>query len=148
MQQTGNTDPVRIYYDGDCPFCSRYVRLVRLREAIGQVDLIDVREVHSARALVESHGFDLDEGMLLDYDGRYYHGHDCINALALLSSPSGALNRLNAWIFRSPSRARLLYPAMRAGRNMTLRMLGKTKLSATSLDGDDLASQSNQQLLD
>jgi len=33
-----------IVYDGDCPFCSRYVRLVRLRDAIGPVALVNARD--------------------------------------------------------------------------------------------------------
>ena len=32
-----------IIYDGQCPFCSRYVRLVRLRDSLGQVELVDAR---------------------------------------------------------------------------------------------------------
>ena len=30
-----------LIYDGNCPFCSNYVRFTRLRENIGSVDLID-----------------------------------------------------------------------------------------------------------
>ena len=36
--------PTTIVYDGDCPFCSRYVALVRLREAVGQVVLANARD--------------------------------------------------------------------------------------------------------
>ena len=32
-----------IIYDGDCVFCSHYVRFVRLRETVGPVALIDAR---------------------------------------------------------------------------------------------------------
>ena len=35
---------VLIVYDGQCPFCSRYVELVRLRQSLGQVRLINARE--------------------------------------------------------------------------------------------------------
>ena len=33
-----------LVYDGDCPFCSAYVRFVRLRDAVGTVHLVDARE--------------------------------------------------------------------------------------------------------
>jgi protein-disulfide isomerase len=35
---------VTVFYDGACPFCSAYVRMVRLRKAAGEVRLIDARE--------------------------------------------------------------------------------------------------------
>ena len=33
-----------IAYDGECPFCSAYLQMVRLRDAVGPVALINVRE--------------------------------------------------------------------------------------------------------
>ena len=33
-----------IIYDGECPFCSRYVKLMRLEETIGDIRLIDARK--------------------------------------------------------------------------------------------------------
>jgi len=120
-----------LLYDGDCPFCSRYVTLVRLRETVGPIKLADARENPTLVAEVTRLGYDVDEGMILKLDGRYYHGADCINALAMLTTPSGAFNRLNRAIFRSRTASRLLYPALRAGRNATLRLLGRRKLGAS-----------------
>lgn len=117
-----------LIYDGQCPFCSRYVRLSRFREAVGDVRLIDARdggpEVEAARAA----GHDLDDGMLLHLDGQDYHGADCLNRIALLSSNSGAFNRLNRALFRSPRLSAIAYPTLRAARNATLRLLGRPRL--------------------
>jgi len=125
-----------IVYDGECPFCSRYVAMLRLRESLGPIALVNARdggpEVDEARAA----GLDLDEGMVLKVDGRLYHGDDCIHRLALLSTPSGAFNRVNAAIFRSPTASKLLYPVLRTGRNAVLRLLGRRKLADA---GDGLA---------
>ena len=74
--------------------------------------------------------FDLDEGMVLVYEGRIYHGDECINILALLSSRSGLFNRLNFLLFKNKYVAGFLYPILRAGRNLILRLLGKTKLNS------------------
>jgi predicted DCC family thiol-disulfide oxidoreductase YuxK len=120
---------VLIVYDGQCPFCSRYVKLVRLRESLGQVRLVNAREGGPLVDELQRAGVDLDEGMALKLDGRLYHGHDCIHMLALLSTPSSAFNRLNAALFRSPRAARLLYPVLRTGRNAALRLLGRSKIS-------------------
>jgi len=119
---------VLIVYDGQCPFCSRYVKLVRLRESLGQVRLVNAREGGPLVDELRRAGLDLDEGMALKLDGRLYHGHDCIHMLALLSTPSSAFNRLNAALFRSPRAARLLYPVLRTGRNAALRLLGRSKI--------------------
>lgn len=125
--QTQNTE-VLIVYDGQCPFCSRYVKLVRLRESLGQVRLVNAREGGPIVEELQRAGVDLDEGMALKLDGRLYHGHDCLHMLALLSTPSSAFNRLNAALFRSPRAAWLLYPVLRAGRNTALRLLGRSKI--------------------
>jgi predicted DCC family thiol-disulfide oxidoreductase YuxK len=117
-----------IVYDGQCPFCSRYVRLVRLRETLGRVRLIDARKGGPQVEEVRQAGLDLDEGMVLKLDGRLHHGADCINMLALLSTPSSGFNRLNAALFRSPTASRLVYPVLRAGRNAVLRLLGRGKI--------------------
>jgi predicted DCC family thiol-disulfide oxidoreductase YuxK len=122
-----------LLYDGECPFCSRYVRHVRLREAIGPITLANAREHAPLVEEVRRLGFDVDAGMVLKLDGNYYHGADCIRALALLTTPSGWFNRLNSLVFKSSTAARVLYPVLRTGRNLTLRLLGRTRLQP-SLD--------------
>ena len=121
-----------IVYDGQCPFCSRYVRLVRIRESLGRVELVDARNGGPLVDELRAAGADLDEGMVLKMDGRLYHGEDCVHMLALLSTPSGLFNRANAAIFRSRRASKLLYPMLRAGRNAALRLLGRTKIGATA----------------
>jgi predicted DCC family thiol-disulfide oxidoreductase YuxK len=118
-----------IVYDGQCPFCSRYVQLVRLKETLGQIELVDARNGGPRVDEVRKAGLDLDEGMVLKLDGRLYHGADCIHTLALLSTRSSWFNRVNAALFRSQRVSRLLYPALRAGRNTVLRMLGRSRLN-------------------
>ena len=117
-----------LYYDGDCPFCSAYVKYSRFREAVGAVKLINIRD-HGTKLNERVLGFDLDEGMLLRLGDSYYHGDDCIHMLALLSSRATPFSRLNAMVFRSPRRSRALYPILRTGRNLTLTLLGRRKFS-------------------
>jgi predicted DCC family thiol-disulfide oxidoreductase YuxK len=122
-----------IVYDGDCPFCSRYVAFLRLREAVGPVTLINARGGGPIVEEVRRAGYDLDEGMVLKMGDRYYHGADCIHVLALMTSDSSLFNKLTARVFRSSATAGALYPFLRAGRNATLRMLGRRKIAATDL---------------
>jgi predicted DCC family thiol-disulfide oxidoreductase YuxK len=122
-----------LLYDGECPFCSRYVRHVRLREAIGPIMLANAREHAPLVEEVRRLGFDVDTGMVLKLDGNYYHGADCIHALALLTTPSGWFNRLKSLVFKSSTAAKVLYPVLRTGRNLTLRVLGRARFQP-SLD--------------
>ena len=118
-----------LVYDGECPFCSAYVRYLRVRESLGRVHLVNARDGHPLVDEIRARGLDLDEGMVLKLGDRFYHGADCINVLALLSTGSGGFNRLNAAIFRSPTASRYLYPVLRAGRNAVLQLLGRKKLA-------------------
>lgn len=120
-----------IVYDGECPVCSAYVRFLRFRENAGSVKLINARDGGVWVDQVVSQGLQLDEGMAMYYGGRWYHGADCIHMLALLSTPSGFFNRVNAAIFRHPRLARVMYPAMRAGRNLLLKILNRSPLQLT-----------------
>jgi predicted DCC family thiol-disulfide oxidoreductase YuxK len=122
---------VSIVYDGECPFCSRYVELLRLRSAFGRVELIDARSDHPLAQEARSM-FDLDEGMAALLAGTWYHGADCMHVLSLASSGSSIVNRGVAAIFTNQRRARALYPWLRTGRNVTLRLLGRQKIHKQS----------------
>ena len=118
-----------IIYDGQCPFCSRYVEFVRLRDSLGRVELVDARDGGPIVDEAVSAGLDLDDGVVLKLGDRLYHGDECIHMLALLSTRSGAFNRINGAIFSSRRASRLLHPLLRAGRNATLRLLGRSKMN-------------------
>ena len=117
-----------VIYDGECPFCSSYVRFVRLRDTVGPVKLLDARQGGPLVEEVLAAGYDLDEGMVLKYRGRYYHGADCMHMIALLSTRSSWFNRLNSRLAGSSRLITRLYPILRAGRNATLRLLGRRKI--------------------
>jgi predicted DCC family thiol-disulfide oxidoreductase YuxK len=116
-----------VVYDGQCPFCSKYVSLLRLRDTLGRVELVNARDGGPIVDEIVAAGIDLDEGMALKMSGRVYHGDECIHRLALLSTPSSTFNRINRAIFRSQAISRALYPVLRSGRNAVLRMLGRPK---------------------
>jgi predicted DCC family thiol-disulfide oxidoreductase YuxK len=120
---------LRLIYDGDCPFCSRYVQLVNIRKAVGEIELIDARRNHDAAQEVAKRNLDLDQGMVLVMDGRYFHGADALNRLALMGTSSGWFNWLNSRLFARPALARVIYPILRAGRNLTLFALRRSKLN-------------------
>lgn len=119
------TQNISIVYDGDCPFCSNYVHFLRLKRSIGTVNLVDARSGDAVVQHVRAAGFDLNDGMALVDGETIYFGDECIHRLALMSTPSGIFNRVNAAIFKSTTLSALLYPILRMGRNATLRLLGR-----------------------
>lgn len=116
---------LRIVYDGACPFCANYVDMLRLREAIGPVELVDARSDHSVVKQLKEQGYDLNDGMAVLEGSEVYFSDEAVHRLALMATPSGVFNRLNALVFRHPKLARWLYPPMRSGRSATLRLLGR-----------------------
>ena len=130
MLSTSRTNPIsdetlQIIYDGECPFCSQFVTLYRIREHIKRVELIDARTVNPAVSEAMALGFNLNDGMVVKLQGRFYYGADAMNVLAMLGSSGTVFNRLNRVLFRRPRLARLLYPALVRGRKLTLRLLGR-----------------------
>ena len=117
-----------ILYDGECPFCRSYVHFLRLKESIGPVKLIDARTSSAERARVETAGLDLNEGMVLCLNDKLYHGAACLNRLSLMSTGSGLVNGLFAKLFRLEARAARWYPFLRNGRNLTLRLFGRSPI--------------------
>ena len=113
-----------LVYDGECPLCSNYTRYLSIKESGIELVPVDARTggpiVNEIRKLPHN----LDEGMVLKMDGRFYVGHQALNALALLSDRSGLLSRLNRLIFGSPTTARLGYPLLKMSRRIILTIKG------------------------
>ena len=120
---------VLLVYDKECPLCNAYCQVVRVREAVGNLRIIDARESSAVMQEITDMGLDIDQGMVLKMENQLYYGIDAIHALALISSRSGLFNRLNYWIFKSKWASQILYPLMREGRNLLLKILGKTKIN-------------------
>lgn len=120
---------VTVVYDEDCPFCSNYVSMVRMRDAVGDVRLLNARDGGPIVEDLIAQGFDLDQGMVLLMDGEVYHGADAMHRIALLTTPSGVFNRLNAAVFGSRTVSRVLYPMLRTGRNLTLMALRRRTIA-------------------
>ncbi len=130
MQNSKYYEGVWFVYDGECPICSFAARSLRIRSAVGDLNLIDARseKEHPLYKEIVEQGLDLDEGMVLRYSNVNYHGQDALNMMALLGSNQGWFNRFNALLFRNKLLSKMLYPVMRAGRNFLLWTLGVTKI--------------------
>ncbi|TMP84017.1 hypothetical protein CWB73_00705 [Pseudoalteromonas phenolica] len=128
---------ILLVYDKDCPACDNYCQVVRIRESIGELKIINAREDSEVLEEVTQLGLDIDQGMVLKMGGVIYYGADAIHALALISSRSGLFNKLNYWLFKSKRVSAVLYPVLRFFRNLLLKMLGKTKINNLNSTGND-----------
>ena len=122
--------PALVIYDGDCVFCQNYVKFVKLKEAVGPVELLDARSGDPRVSHYWSQGYDLNEGMLFVYRGRVYHGHDAVNMLALLSSGSSVFNMVNQMLLSNRQVAAAVYPLLKFGRRLILLLRNKTLIAA------------------
>ena len=91
-----------LIYDGDCPFCSNYAQYLRAKDAVDELVLVDAREGGPLVDEVRKLPHDLNQGMVLKLNDRYYVGHKALNVLAILSDKHGAFSRLNRLLFNSP----------------------------------------------
>jgi len=129
-------EPIILVYDKQCPACDHYCKVIRIRETVGELKIINARDASLVVDEITALGMDMDQGMVLKMGGVFYYGSDAIHALALISSRSGVLNKINYWVFKSSHLSKVLYPVMRFLRNTLLKILGKTKINNLQIKGN------------
>lgn len=115
---------VSIVYDGMCPVCNQLARTTRLQDRGGTLELIDARS--DELEMIQGNdlsGVDFNEGFAVVVDGEPHLGADGAHVLALLTEPSGLFFRLFRWSMRTEKRSRILYPVLRSGRRLLLKIL-------------------------
>ncbi|MEO6422327.1 MAG: DCC1-like thiol-disulfide oxidoreductase family protein [Candidatus Nitrotoga sp.] len=128
---------ILLVYDRECPACNAYCQIVKIRESVGDLRIINARENSEVLHQITSEGLDIDQGMVLKIGDQLYYGSDAIHTLALIGSRSGIFNRINYWIFKSKTISSILYPVLRFFRNLLLKILGKSKINNLKIKGND-----------
>ncbi len=119
------TKPVlEILYDGDCPFCSHYVKMLWLQKNF-DCRLQNAREHLDLVEKFRAQGMEVSDGFIVTLHGRALHGADALSLLSRLSESDRVLNRTLTVAFRNRHFARLSYPIMKAGRLVVLKLLGR-----------------------
>lgn len=134
---SANPEEILLVYDKECPACNNYCQVVRIRQSVGSLKIVNAREDTEIMREITSAGLDIDDGMVLKMGDQLYYGSDAIHALALISSRSGIVNRLNYWVFKSRTLSSIIYPMLRAGRSVLLKLLRKTKINNLAKAGND-----------
>lgn len=120
-----DSDDVWVVYDGECPFCSRYVLLYQLRERGQRVHLIEARSSHPIVGEIRAGNLDLNEGMVVRWRARYYYGAEAMHLLATLAAGRSCFSWVNRIVFSRPRIARTVYPVLVRARKLMLRLLGR-----------------------
>ena len=115
-------EEILLVYDRECPACNTYCQVVNIRKDVGDLRIVDARENSEVMDEITSQGLDIDQGMVLKMGEQLYYGADAIHALALIGSRSGVFNRMNYWMFKSKTVSSVLYPILRLGRSLLLKI--------------------------
>lgn len=130
-------EEILLIYDKQCPACDYYCNIVNIREDVGTLTLVDARDASDVMNQITAKGWDIDQGMVVKAGDVLYYGADAIHTLSLMGSQAGWFNRLNYWIFRSKTRAKILYPLLKSLRNVLLKTLGVSKINNLGFEGND-----------
>jgi len=128
---------ILLVYDKECPACSYYCNLARIRESVGKLVLVNAREGGPVMDEITAAGLDIDQGMVLKIGDKLYYGADAIHTLSLIGTRSGSFNRLAYFLFRSKRLSAVLYPVLRSCRNLLLKFLRKSKINNLNADNND-----------
>ncbi len=119
-----------VIYDGECPLCSAYVRVVRLRDIVDHLELVDARDSQRRTQALQKLGYNLNDGMIVLYNRTIYHGADGVHIISMLSGRSGFANGILRLFMSNKSIAKFSYPLLRAGRNLLLRIRGVEQIAS------------------
>jgi predicted DCC family thiol-disulfide oxidoreductase YuxK len=113
-----------LLYDGECPACSAYVAMSRLRQLYPGLRILDARAEPALVAELRRLGYEINTGMVLSLDGVIHFGADATRAIAVLgrAGPSRWRRTMLGAIGTAPW-SRRLYPWLNRGRSALLRLL-------------------------
>lgn len=117
-----------VAYDGQCPFCSAYVRVNRLHALDIDLQLIDLRQDLAFVESLRERGINPQEGIYAHYQGQDYFAEGAMALIGGLTSSSSFVARGFKWWFQSHARARFIYPLLKFGRGLALKILGRGPL--------------------
>ncbi len=117
-----------LLYDGECPVCSRFVAMARLRHAAPNIQVLNARQQPALVAHFLDAGMNVNDGMIIRVNDVVYYGDDALVMISSLGDGDSLFSKLMLKLFSSPRLSRHIYPTPVRGRKLLLRLLGKTEL--------------------
>ena len=85
-----------LLYDGECPACSAYVAIARLRQLYPALKILNARSEPDLVAELRTRGYEINDGMVLCLGGAIHFGADATRMIAQLGSASSSRWRRTA----------------------------------------------------
>jgi predicted DCC family thiol-disulfide oxidoreductase YuxK len=112
-----------LYYDKECPFCTRYTAFLELKKSY-ELHLVNARESLQEIRTKCPH-LDINDGMIIETEGRCLQGTEALAYLDTLITRNSFLGKLHRiWGF-SPWLTLPLYRAIKRFRQIILFIMGK-----------------------
>ncbi len=80
---TSENNVVTIIYDGECPFCSDFVSLNRLRSFGYRVDIVNARDNDNPKIKILRNKYNLDDGMIVICSDKILYGVSAARFIAM-----------------------------------------------------------------
>lgn len=116
---------VQIIYDQSCPFCSDFVKVVELRSAGFEVELISARSTDCILVNEVSSRHNLDDGMVVIIGDIEYFGDAAAHQLSKLTRTKILRGKLYKLMLRNRKIAKLTYPILVLLRKLYFRLVRK-----------------------
>lgn len=127
--QTLQAKTITIVYDKYCPICQHFTKGIRLRRLNEQLNIVNARDSqHPDVKRLKQLNINLNDTMAVIYDQEIYTGAQAMTWLSMMTSPSHTLNRLIFFFFRYPKIGQQLYPILKTGRLLLLKILKRPQI--------------------
>jgi predicted DCC family thiol-disulfide oxidoreductase YuxK len=112
-----------LLHDGECPACSSYVAFSRLRQRHPSLEVLDARANPELVEDLRRRGYEINEGMVMQLDGRIFFGAEATRQIARHAQNGGALRGAVLMAIGDAPWSRALYPLLNRCRRLLLRAL-------------------------
>lgn len=130
MPNVKNTSKNVLYviYDGECYFCNHTAKYLKIKKNVGELILINARDANELTTEAITQGLDINEGIVVYYQQRFYHETSAINLLNALADQSTLSSKLSYIFYKNKLATALWYPCLKVLRNLNLALQGKPKI--------------------
>lgn len=114
---------LRLYYDGECPFCQRYADILALKKCLN-LEICDARTDLRWKECWKD--IKLDDGVILISETRYYQGVEAIDMLLAMCKYKGVFFSIQKYIFSTYYLGSVVYSVFKFLRKVALFFKGVT----------------------
>ena len=100
---------IKLYYDKECPFCNEYSKYVELRK-VYDIEIINAREALDKVKDYKDKGFDINNGMIIEFEDNIFQGSDAIKIIDKHIVKKGIIDRLLSVFIHFPGFKSIIYP--------------------------------------